>query len=127
MAPRKFTSAPALAGFSGNDQFATIRFPTAQGDLILEVPLEHLSDVMWVVAQSAELSAASEGTLDSLPTLPVFEWEAGLTAQDQIALRLRIAGGGAIAFVLGKDLAASLQAGLGETLDYAADHQRRPH
>lgn len=82
---------------------------------------------MRVAARSAESSAARVGTLDSLPTLPVFEWGAGLTAEDQIALRLRIAGGGAITFVLSQDLAASLQAGLGETLDYAPDHLRRPH
>lgn len=124
---RRLTDAPTLAGFTRDLRVARIRFPTAHGDLVLDVPLEHLTDLMRVAALSAERSANRPGTLEHLPALPVFEWEAGLTAEEQIALRLRIAGGGAVAFVLSRDLAASLEAGLGRTLDYAPDHRGRLH
>lgn len=96
---RRLTDAPTLAGSTRDLRGATIRFQTAYGYLVLDVPLERLTDLTGGAALSAERSANRAGTLEHLPAQPVLEWVAGLATEDQTVLRLRIAGGGDLAFV----------------------------
>lgn len=124
---RRLTHAPEFVGLTKDTQAAAIRFPIPQGHLVLEIPVDQLSELLQIAAHSLEVSAASTKHPDGLPALPVFEWENGLSSGEQIALRLRIAGGGALVFVMSNDLASSLQDGLGEAIAYTLNGLRRPH
>lgn len=100
--------------------------PTRQGEFILEVPPEHLSELMHVAAQLLPISAKQHGHSDDPPVLPVWGWQAG-AGSETIHVRFQIIGGGAYAFSLSKKLAQDLQSGLGEALGHRVERTHRPN
>lgn len=126
MARRRVSGSPKPLGFTADEPGGAIGLPTAQGEFILEVPLQNLGELMHVSAQLLQISAKQYGHPADPPVLPVWKWEAGAST-DVVHVRFLIVGGGTYAFSLSKQLAADLHSGLGEALGYRTDRTHRPN
>ncbi len=127
MTPKSLVGAPARVSATNDGAGEAISFPTAQGALVLEISREQLFELLLVTVQCLEVSSGGLDEAQTLPTLPVQQWETGVTAHEQVALRLRVVGGGEIVFKLGRALATSLQAGLGDAVASLASSGGKAH
>ncbi|GAA0216008.1 hypothetical protein GCM10009081_33610 [Brevundimonas nasdae] len=126
MAKRRVSGTPKPLGFTADVDGAAIGLPTPQGEFIIEVPIQHLPDLMHLSAQLLQASAKQYGRPADPPVLPVWKWQAG-AGSAVIHLRFQIEGGGAYAFSFPKKLAADLHSGLGEALGYRTERTHRPN
>ncbi len=126
MARRRVSGSPRVLGFTTEEPGGAIALPTPQGEFILEVPPEHIAELMHAAACLLPISAKQHGHSGDPPALPAWAWQLG-SGRDAIHARFQIVGGGAYAFSLSKKLAMELHSGLGEALGYRTERTHKPN
>ena len=126
MARRRMSGSPKPLGYTIEKPGAAMALPTPQGEFILEIPPEHIAELMHAAAQLLPVSAKEHGHSGDPPVLPAWGWQLG-SGSETIHVRFQIVGGGAYAFSLSKDLAKDLHSGLGEALGYRTEHTHKPN